>query len=259
MEPTRRAMDTSDDFERLRQTWQALGADDPLWAVLTDAGRRRGGWDVEAFLRTGEAVVARYDELLQRYADGADGRRLVLDFGCGVGRLSLAWSRRVDSVTGVDISASMIERGRQIVAAAPNIRLLVNERSDLRTFTDGSFDLVFSHICLQHMPWALAADYVAEFGRVVVPRGWVAFQMPSRGPAGPPLRRRVVDALPTPLRARYRRWRHGTPAVFDMYYARREEVIEVARTAGLELVHAEPDESAGIGTEGYIYLFRKLG
>ena len=67
-------------------------------------------------------------------------------------------------MTGVDIAAAMIERGRQIVATEPNVRLLVNDGVDLRQFPDGTFDLAFSHICLQHMPWLLAAGYIEEFG-----------------------------------------------------------------------------------------------
>ncbi len=160
-------------------------------------------------------------------------------------------------MTGVDIAATMIERGRQIVATAPNVRLLVNDGVDLRQFPDGTFDLAFSHICLQHMPWLLAAGYIEEFGRVTAPGGFVAFQLPSRGPEGTSTRRRIVDALPAAVRTRYRRWRLGTTAVFDMYYTRPEHVVTVAGAAGLDLLKQEPDESAGVGIEGYIYVFRR--
>ena len=59
------------------------------------------------------------------------------------------------------------------------------------------------------------------------------------------------------MRTRYRRWRHGTAAAFDMYYTRPEDVVAVAAGAGLELLIQEPDESAGVGIEGYIYVFRR--
>lgn len=246
------------EFDYLRQTWQTLGKDDPLWAILTHPDRRRGRWDLERFLATGEADVTRYIGLL-RDAGHIGSFGSVLDFGCGVGRLSLAWGRRADAVTGVDIAATMIERGRLIVAAAPNVRLLVNEGVDLRQFPDDTFDLAFSHICLQHMPWLLAARYIAEFGRVTAPGGFVAFQLPSRGPEGISTRRRIVDALPAGVRTRYRRWRRGTAAVFDMYYTDPADVVAVARDASLDLRHHELDDSAGAGTEGYIFVFRRSG
>ena len=246
------------EFDDLRETWQTLGRDDPLWAILTEPDRRRGRWDLEAFLATGEVDVARYD-LLLREAGHSGSFASVLDFGCGVGRLSLAWGRRADAVTGVDIAAAMIDRGREIIAAEPNVRLLVNDGVDLRQFPDGTFDLAFSHICLQHMPWLLAAGYIEEFGRVTAPGGFVAFQLPSRGREGAPTRRRIVDALPAGMRTRYRRWRRGTAAVFDMYYTPPEQVASVAARAGLDLLRQQQDESAGPGTEGYIYVFRKRG
>jgi len=249
---------SSQEFDELRRTWQTLGTDDPLWAILTDSDRRQGRWDLDEFLHRGEIDVARYERLLSDA--GHTGRfGSVLDFGCGVGRLSLAWGRRSDSVTGVDISASMIDRGRIVVASAPNVRLLVNDAVDLGQFADASFDLAFSHICLQHMPWPLAANYVAEFGRVTAPGGFVAFQLPSRGPAHTSTRRRIMDALPTRVRSTYRQWRHGTSAVFDMYYTDPADVVAVATSAGLDLRHQEPDDAAGVGTEGYIYIFRRRG
>ena len=244
------------EFAALRDTWQALGKDDPLWAILTDPDRHHQRWDVQAFLATGEADVARYETLL-RQAGHAGDFASVLDFGCGVGRLSLAWSRRAAAVTGVDIAPAMIERGRQIVASDPSVRLLVNDGVDLRQFLDGMFDLAFSHICLQHMPWLLAAGYIAEFGRVTAPDGFVAFQLPSRGPSRAPTRRRIVDSLPLPVRTRYRRWRRGTAAVFDMYYTPPEEVVMVADAAGLDLLEQQSDDSAGVGIESYIYVFRR--
>src|SRR5207237_1397651 len=70
-------------LDRLRSTWESLGRDDPLWAVLSDPDRRGGRWDLAEFLDTGREHAA----LIRRMVDGA-GRSLggrVLDFGCGVG------------------------------------------------------------------------------------------------------------------------------------------------------------------------------
>ena len=68
-----------------------------------------------------------------------------------------------------------------------------------------------------------------------------------------------MEALPPGVRSRYRRWRHGTSAVFDMYYTDPSVVLALAGSAALELLHREPDEAAGVGTEGYIYIFRRRG
>lgn len=248
------------DFQRLQATWEQLGQDDPLWAVYSRPDKRGGRWDLEEFLATGEADVQRLHDLLNRVAGAPVQPRHVLDFGCGVGRLSLAWKRRAERVTGVDVSQPMVERARRIAASLPGLDYHVNPRPDLADFADATFDLCFSFICLQHIPWSVARRYLADFGRVCRPGGWVMFQLPTRqvgGGTAARWRRRLVEVLPFGLGSLYRRWRHGSPVVFDVYFTDATEVHAVARQAGLEPVHQEPDRSAGDDTEGFIYLFRK--
>jgi SAM-dependent methyltransferase len=253
-------MNHDGELDRLHQVWKTLGTEDPLWAVNSRPDKRGGRWELADFLRTGEEDVARCATLLQRRAGAPTRFAHVLDFGCGVGRLVRAWSQRADSVTGVDISETMLEQGRRILADRPNTELVHNPRPDLACFQDERFDLVFSLICLQHIPWALAARYVTEFGRVCRPGGWVAFQLPTRvlGGAGiASLRQRIVEGLPFGLGARYRAWRHGSSAVFDVHFTPPERVEEAARAGGLDPITREPDGSAGANTEGFFYIFRK--
>jgi ubiquinone/menaquinone biosynthesis C-methylase UbiE len=184
----------------------------------------------------------------------------ILDFGCGVGRLALAWSQHAKQVTGVDISEPMIAYGQKLTQSVGNVKLLVNQRDDLTCFASAQFDLVFSHICLQHMPFSLAQRYLAEFSRICQPHGWIAFQLPARylrSTWASRWRKRLVDALPFQWGAAYRRWRHGSTATFDMFFTSADQVLATARAVGLNLAHQEPDYSAGPDTEGWIYLFQK--
>ncbi len=247
-------------FLHLKQVWETLGDQDPLWAVVSHPDKRGGRWKLEDFLATGEADVARARELLARHARTPDRLPRVLDFGCGVGRLSLAWRAHADHVTGVDISEPMIRQARRLAGDRAGLEYLVNARPDLSVLTTASFDLCYSHICLQHIPWPIARGYVTEFGRLCRPGGWVLFQLPSRNlqhSSAASFRQRLVDALPFGLGRAYRRWRHGSAVVFDVHYTPREEVHATLRAAGLEPLHDEPDASAGAGTEGFIYLARK--
>jgi SAM-dependent methyltransferase len=156
----------------------------------------------------------------------------------------------------------MVEKGRQLMAGYDAVRLELNQQSDLSMFPDASFDLVFSHIVLQHMPWSIAQGYVAEFARICKPGGWVAFQLPyDRGSAqfGPRLRKWLVDRLPFGLAGAYRRWRRGNSQIFEMHFTAAEKVEAVLSRCHIEVRHWEPDESAGGGTRGFIYLGRKAG
>ncbi len=248
------------DFEQLKETWEVLGHDDPLWAVASRDDKRGGRWDLAEFLATGEEDVAQYFKLLRTQAGHAANFKHVLDFGCGVGRLSLAWSQRAERVTGVDISSTMINHGSKILAHINNLTLIVNQRDDLSCFGDGQFDLVFSHICLQHIPWPIAARYLGEFARVCAPEGYVTFQLPARNAdrnRGAHWRKKIVEGLPWGLGKVYRRWRHGSGAAFEMHFTPPEVVIPTAQASGLELSLKVPDQSAGPQNESYIYIFRK--
>ncbi len=166
-----------------RQDWDDLSVLDPYWSILSDPTRRFGGWDREAFLRTGEEAI---DALLR---EGARfglplAHRDALDFGCGAGRLTRALSRHFERCLGLDISAHMINEARDVNADTKNCRFAVHETPDLSLHETCSFDLVVSLIVLQHMP--AAADKVRsieEFVRVLRPGGLAVFQLPNRIPA----------------------------------------------------------------------------
>jgi len=71
-----------------------------------------------------------------------------LDFGCGVGRMTIPLSRKFEEVAGVDISPSMIEEAKR--------NSLELERSNIKFFDDlsnvGTFDFIHSFITFQHIP-----------------------------------------------------------------------------------------------------------
>jgi SAM-dependent methyltransferase len=246
-------------FETESRNWETLGAEDPLWAVLSEDTKTGGRWNITDFLATGEADVAKYVSILER-ANAPGQFANVLDFGCGVGRLSLAWSKRSQFVTGVDVSTTMVERARAILSKTNNVRVLANKRNDLSLFADNSFDLVASHICLQHIPTENALNYIAEFGRVCKEGGFVAFQMPScriKGHSFQDFRRIIVDFLPFGLGAFYRRLKRTPSVRFNVYCAGPDSVINSAGKSKLKCIAQEPDKSAGEYLESFIYVFRK--
>lgn len=107
---------------------------------------------------------------------GNNGR--ALDFGCGVGRLSKALHFYFEEVCGVDISEEMVRLAREF---APECTFIFNQRNDLNVFQTDSFDFVYSGRVLQHQRSKETAKcYIAEFIRVIKPRGIIVFQMPYR-------------------------------------------------------------------------------
>jgi SAM-dependent methyltransferase len=182
--------------EQLRQAWNDWGTVDPLWAILTSPSHQFGRWDTAEFFRSGEADVDRVMSWAQRLGYPKD-RRAALDFGCGVGRLTRALAKHFDDCYGVDIADTMIASAKELNAAGGSCRFLVNDTDDLRQFGDGSFDLVYSHLVLQHLAnQDVIADFIAEFVRVLRPSGaLLVFQLPSYIPPEPSGRHARVRQL----------------------------------------------------------------
>src|SRR5919197_5077582 len=103
----------SSKLERQRQDWEELAEFNPEWAVLSEPETRFGGWDMEEFFRRGTEQIERSMGVAAEL--GLPERHgSVLDFGCGVGRLSRRLSQSFDRYVGVDISEGMVERARQL-------------------------------------------------------------------------------------------------------------------------------------------------
>jgi SAM-dependent methyltransferase len=179
-------------LDRLRNTWETLGRDDPLWAVLSDPDRRGGRWELEEFLDTGRE----HGELIRRIVHGAGlslGER-VLDFGCGVGRLSNAIAELGPRVVGVDIAGSMVEHARAVVRYPDRVDFVHYDGRAL-PFPDDGFDSAVSLMVLQHARPVVQLGCLLELRRVVRPNGVLLLQIPSR-------RRRPEPLHPAAYRAR---------------------------------------------------------
>ena len=162
----------------VRQTFEKLGREDPLYGVLTDHARRHNQWDPAEFFATGvqevDGVMAYLDSRGLTIARGD-----VLDFGCGVGRLSQAFAAHFERVTGVDIADTMIANACEYNRHGDRVRYVVNTVDDLSQLESATFDFVYSNITLQHMPPEAATRYIQEFFRLLRPGGHVVFQVPS--------------------------------------------------------------------------------
>ena len=117
---------------------------------------------------------------------GKDGKKRLLDVACGTGDFSIAACRAgVERVTGIDISANMVEVGRRKVREAGldhriNLQIGDSERMD---FADDVFDAVtvaFGVRNFEHLEAGLR-----EMLRVLRPGGKAVileFSMPERFP-----------------------------------------------------------------------------
>jgi ubiquinone/menaquinone biosynthesis C-methylase UbiE len=97
----------------------------------------------------------------------------LLEVGCGTGVLTrvLADLDAVESVVGVDLAPSLLDKARELAAGTPNVHFEVADARAL-PFEDASFDVVIFDSTLSHVPEPERA--LAEAARVLRPGGTVA-------------------------------------------------------------------------------------
>lgn len=237
----------SRDIDRLRETWRVLGEEDPLWAILSSPDKRGGRWALDEFFAAGENEIGAIDGYCTALGRPTS-RKVALDFGCGVGRLSRAMSTRYTNVIGVDIASSMIARARKLNADRPNIRFVENGEADLRFIEDGSVDLVYSAITLHHIPAVLQRAYIAEFMRVLSPEGVAVFQIASG--FSNDLTGWGYRLLPNRWLAPLRKKVHSIDVAAEMHTLDERDVETIARHAGRGILLGLDVDSAGRGFRG---------
>lgn len=166
------------NLSELKNAWDHLAEQDALGAILTDPTKTDRRWNLDEFMATGEAEIKTVMRHLARIDLLPKSSGKALDFGCGVGRLTQAMSRRFASCVGVDISTQMIEAAESLnkhehcrYVAVPGPRL---------PFDDGFFAFIYSNIVLQHVPRRYAIGYLHEFERLLIPGGILVFGVQDR-------------------------------------------------------------------------------
>jgi ubiquinone/menaquinone biosynthesis C-methylase UbiE len=217
-----------DPAERMGAAWDRFARRAPLDFIDPALGR---GVEQEEFVAAGRANV---DRVMDWVGDDVSRERM-LELGCGVGRTTVHFAEHFKRVDGVDISSEMVGLARA-GGLPPNVTLTVTTGRDLAGFADASFDVVFSHLVLQHLAdeTVLAAN-LREVARVIRPDGLALLQFDTR-------RRQLLatatgllpDALlPARLRRHARR-----------YPRRATRVRELATAAGLTLDHEQDPGTA---------------
>jgi SAM-dependent methyltransferase len=165
-----------------QRDWDDLARLDPLWAIASTPGRQYGGWDEHAFMASGRRKAERVLSWLDELGAPVDRRR-ALDFGCGVGRLTIPLSEAFGEVVGVDIAPGMVEQAwaKAVAVRRRNVRYVLGDGEELRLRVGGRFDLVYTSQVLQHLPSpAQAVDCLRGLAELVAPGGVLIAQVPDR-------------------------------------------------------------------------------
>jgi len=149
-------------FGSYRVTWELAGitkstAMDAVWFNAKDE---------HEFWQSGAEEAERLRKFVSRSS-------VVLDVGCGLGRVEKYLAPYCKEINSVDISARMLRFAKNNLKEQSNVFLHRNNGKDLSFFPDKKFDFVFCLLVLQHLEKEDAFMYMKEIYRVLG-RGRVA-------------------------------------------------------------------------------------
>lgn len=235
-------VETRIDEHRLRQlfshteaTWTHLGETEPHWSVLSAERFKQDHLrdHREEFYASGRGDVELLLAFLARNGVATDHMKRVLEYGCGVGRVTRHLADHFEHVEACDISPSHLAQAQACVEAAGRHNVAFRRIHTLADATGPEdVDLVFSVIVLQHNPPpAILAILRALLGRLR-PGGVGYFQLPTHAVG---YEFRLDDYLSGGLGAEH----------IEMHYVPQRHVFEVIEAAGCSVLEVREDDWVG--------------
>jgi len=105
-------------IDALRDEWNHLSRKNALHYIKSSKDQ----WQESEFLESGEQDVRELVDPVLAQAGFDPREKTMLEIGCGVGRMSVAFARRFGNVEAADISMEMVATGKRTSTKAPNYK-----------------------------------------------------------------------------------------------------------------------------------------
>ena len=129
-----------DTTEFMRQDWDERARKDAFYYIAS----WRKDWTEESFFQSGEEdykqLVA---PILERLRWDPHGK-VMLELGCGAGRMTRSFALRFSRVYAFDISAEMLRHAKALLPGATNIEWTLGNGANLSQMVDGTVDFAIS-------------------------------------------------------------------------------------------------------------------
>jgi SAM-dependent methyltransferase len=137
------------------KTWEYFGKTDPYFGVLTYEGFRADKLAADAksqFFDSGKRYVEFILGTVRDHLDPSLQLTRGLDFGCGVGRLTIPLASVCKSMVAVDVSESMLAEAAKNCREQGISNVTFVKSNDGLSAVSGPLDFVHSFIVFQHIP-----------------------------------------------------------------------------------------------------------
>lgn len=168
--------------ENIAREWRHFGETEPHWSVVTGDEFKPASIaeNIDAFYELGRDDVFYIICALKRNGVWKGEGVTALDFGCGVGRLSLALAPHVSHVTGIDISPAHLVHAKQRAEQTGIGNVAFNPIGTIQEIDLlPKFDLIISLIVLQHNPPPVMVELLKKLLSRLAAGGTAVIQIPT--------------------------------------------------------------------------------
>lgn len=219
---------------RTEEAWSQLGVERPYHSVLTNPRFLPDAFEQneEAFWASGERAAAGLSSILARHALTDTKSKTLVEYGCGVGRVTIPLAARFAKVYGYDISQNHLDLARQRASDISNIEFRRTRQVSERLVP---CDVFYSRIVFQHNPPPVIRGLISKSLVCLKPNGIAIFQVPTFK-AGYSFS--INAYLNTP----------STGAI-EMHFIPQSEVFDIIARAGCRVLEVREDDAIGLSPQ----------
>ena len=226
------------EFIDLKNIWSNYGEDDVYWSVLTSPEYKREvitKETIKQFFESAECNIQTLESISNEHGVSLIDKN-ILDFGCGVGRLSLSLAPYCNHVTGIDIFQGHINTANhhKHEFEIHNVDFFLSQ-IEIRSF--GTFEAIVSLIVLQHNRPTLMKSYIKQLLQMLNENDFSLLHIPYSIPNYKPNLNLIYG--------------------MEMHYLNLEDIQTLAYKCNC-IVHKHDVDMCGGNIKNAIFFFQKL-
>ena len=166
---------------KIKSAWEHLGAATPHFSVLTGEQFLPENLDgaIDDFWSTGQAEAEIFRQTLSRHGVEDLSSGICVEYGCGVGRVTMGFVKQFAKVHAYDISSNHLKIARQRAEETGTGNAVFHECAEHFLDAIELCDFFYSVIVLQHNPPPIIVVLIRKALTALRPGGVAIFQVPT--------------------------------------------------------------------------------
>jgi 2-polyprenyl-3-methyl-5-hydroxy-6-metoxy-1,4-benzoquinol methylase len=167
----------------IKSAWTRLGKAKPHFSVLTDQKYLPENLpaEIETFWKSGEDEASLAQRILERHGFKRFENKTCVEYGCGVGRVTMGLAKRFARVHAYDISSNHLDIAKERAEEVGAANIVFRQCSANLLGKLQPCDFFYSMIVFQHNPPPVIAALIRQALKALKPGGIAIFQVPVYG------------------------------------------------------------------------------